>query len=126
MAHLRPLHKAMVRLGTIILHLGLIPARRLGLGVGEHRRAAERQVAAAPRVAVPQVARLGVEAAARAVAPTVAGAGVQAAITENADLKLGATSRNESRKNSPNDRAEPGRETTPEPPWRRHPTTRHA
>lgn len=79
MADLRPLHKAMVRLGTIILPLGLILARR-HLEVEEQRGAAKRQVAAAPQAAVPRVARLGMEAAARAVAPTVAGAGVLAAV----------------------------------------------
>jgi hypothetical protein len=86
MADLRPLHKAMVRLGTIILPLGLILARQQGLRLEEQRRAAKRQLAAAPRVAVPRVARVGVEAAAWVVAPTVAVAGVQAAVITKTPL----------------------------------------
>jgi len=83
MADQGPLHKAMVQLGTIILPLGLILARRR-LGLEEQRGAAKGQVVAAPQAAVPRVARrVGMEAAAPAVAPTVAGAGVlAAAVTE--------------------------------------------
>ena len=58
--------------GSIILPLGLILARPQRLGVEEQRRAATRQVAAAPGEVAPRVARPGVEAA-LAGASTVAG-----------------------------------------------------
>lgn len=89
MADLRPLRKAMVRLGTIILPLGLILARR-HLGVEEQRGAAKRPAAAAPQAVVPRAARrVGVEAAARAVAPTVAGEGVLAEVVTETMLASG-------------------------------------